>query len=458
MHLRPPAAETIAGVARALRAREETCVAVVERCLAQIDAWEPEIHAWVSMDRDGARAQALELDRDIGAGHWRGTLHGIPIGIKDLVDIAGRPTTAGASWLSQNAEADALIVARLRAAGAIILGKTVTTQFACFDPPPTRNPWNLERTPGGSSSGSAAAVAIGMCLGAIGSQTGGSITRPASFCGVAGCKPTYGLVPLKGVYPVSPSLDHGGPIARTVEDLGIVLETLVSPMDRLAWRAGHAAAPGSAVEFAVWSASPLSPLSPFPEAKTVRLGRLRGMFAERADKTALTIFEQTLEKLSREGAKITDAILPPAFDDVLRCHRVIMTVEIAKHHREMFKQRADQYLPCIRGLIEEGLAVAPEEYARCKQHQLQLTHEMSAVFRDVDALVSPAALGPAPATDSTGDPAFNSPWSYTHLPTISFPIGLSLDGLPLAMQLVGNSYDEVTLFAAARWCERIALA
>src|SRR5579872_5026359 len=233
MELHPSPNETIAGVSQVLLKRERTCVSVVEDCLAQIEAWEPRVHAWVSVDRTGALARARELDRELEDGKCRGPLHGIPVGIKDLVDIAGWPTLAGTSWLPNTpAASDAPIVARLRAAGAIILGKTVTTQFACFDPPPTRNPWNLDRTPGGSSSGSAAAVATGMCLGAIGSQTGGSITRPASFCGVAGCKPTFGTVPLDGVYPLAASLDHPGPLARTVDDLATVLAAIVDPADR----------------------------------------------------------------------------------------------------------------------------------------------------------------------------------------------------------------------------------
>ena len=430
MQLHPPREETIAGVAQALRDNRRTCVDVVEGCLAQIDAWESKVHAWVSIDREGVLSQARRLDREAAAGNWRGALHGIPLGIKDLIDVAGWPTAAGAPWLAKAvASHDAPIVERLRAAGAIILGKTVTTQFACFDPPPTRNPWNLERTPGGSSSGSAAAVATGMCLGAIGSQTGGSITRPASFCGIAGCKPSFGLVPVQGVYPLSGSMDHPGPLARSVIDLSLLLYAILDPADRLRFADSPRIEPG-------------------------RIGRLRGMFADRAEPLALALFEKTLDRLANGGAKISEVALPPAFDDVLRCHRIIMTTELAEHHREMLPRHAAEYLPGIRSLIEEGLRVDRAEYARCKAHQQALKSEIAAAFRDVDVLACPAAVGPAPTTETTGDPSFNAPWSYTGLPTVSFPMGLSVDGLPLAIQLVGRFNDEAMLFHTARWCER----
>ena len=187
----PEPDQTIAGIGRALREGRTTCVEILEGCLAQVDEWEPKVHAWVVLDREGAIEQARALDDELKTGKDRGPLHGIPIGIKDIIDVAGLPTACGSKrWADRIAESDANVVASLREAGAVIMGKTVTTPYAWIDPPITRNPWNLERTPGGSSSGSAAAVACGMCFGAIGTQTGGSITRPASFCGVAGMKPS----------------------------------------------------------------------------------------------------------------------------------------------------------------------------------------------------------------------------------------------------------------------------
>jgi aspartyl-tRNA(Asn)/glutamyl-tRNA(Gln) amidotransferase subunit A len=427
MHLHPSPAETIAGVAQAVRSRDRSCVSVVEQCLRQIDAWESKVHAWVVIEREGALARACELDHELAAGKYGGPLLGIPLGIKDLVNVAGWPTLAGAPWRpAVPATEDATIVTRLREAGAIILGKTVTTQFACFDPAETRNPWNLERTPGGSSSGSAAAVATGMCLGAIGSQTGGSITRPASFCGVAGCKPTFGIVPLDGIDPLAASLDHAGPIARTVGDLGLLLQVI-------------AAEP-------IVSAAPAGP---------ARLGRLRGMFSELAEPKSLAVFEQALEILSRAGAVIADAALPASFRTVLEGHRVLMTAELAALHEPLLVAHRRDYLPCVRGLIEEGLQVPATRYARARQHQAALARDMTGAFAGVDVLACPATTGPAPTLETTGNPAFNSCWSYTGHPTVSFPIGLSPDGLPLSLQLVGRAHNEATLFAVAEWCERV---
>ena len=215
---------TLHAAADELRAGRTTPLDLLDACLDHIDRLEDRVHAWVFVDREGARIEAERRTQEIRDGGWRGPLHGIPIGIKDIFDVFDWPTAAGSRlWKNSIARRDATAVRKLREAGAVFLGKTVTTQYASFDPPPTRNPWDLSRTPGGSSSGSAAALACGMCLGAIGSQTGGSITRPAAFCGVAGLKPTYGRVGLAGVVPLAASMDHPGPMARCVRDLAILL-------------------------------------------------------------------------------------------------------------------------------------------------------------------------------------------------------------------------------------------
>ncbi|MFN0054198.1 MAG: amidase [Planctomycetales bacterium] len=427
LSLVPAPLETIQGAAAAQRAGQATAASLLESCLQKIERWEGEVQAWVSVDRPGARRQAEERDAELAAGRDRGPLHGIPLGIKDLIDLAGFPTGAGSALLSQQVVAtDAPLVSRLRQAGAVILGKTVTTQFACFDPPPTRNPWNLQRTPGGSSSGSAAAVATGMCLGAIGSQTGGSITRPASFCGVAGCKPTYGTIPVQGVYPVAKSLDHPGPIARCVGDLAILLETLA----------------GSA------------PLPRQPAAPP-RVGRLHGLFDERALPAARDALDRTVRLLAAQGAAVCEATLPASFADLLRSHRTIMLYELYQVHGERFAAHPGDYLPGMTGLIHEAAQVAPAAYAAARAHQSQLGREIVDSFASADVLVCPATIGPAPDPTTTGDPSFNSPWSFTGLPTVSFPIGQSTEGLPLGIQIVARSHDEGGLFRAALWCERI---
>jgi Asp-tRNA(Asn)/Glu-tRNA(Gln) amidotransferase A subunit family amidase len=429
MRLIPVESETIVGNARALRAGQTTCRALVEGCLQRIDEWESRVRAWVSVDREGALQRALELDDEGQNGRWRGPLHGIPLGIKDIIDIAGHPTGAGSRQRAETrAEHDATVVRKLRDAGAILLGKTVTTQYACFDPPPTRNPWNLERTPGGSSSGSAAAVATGMCLGAIGSQTGGSITRPAIYCGVAGCKPSYGRVSLSGIVPLAPSFDHPGPIARSVADLAVLLDAI----------AGHDPSdPHSSTE-------PSTPLGWFPKTPAIRrspaLARLGGFFATMATPDMHRGLDTALDQLRASGATIVEAAWPLAFDEVHRNHGLIFKYELASSHKTRIRQYRDDYLP--------GLA-----YRDAKRHQAETSRDVESIFGNADAAVCPAALGPAPDPSSTGDPAFNSPWSYTGLPTVSFPIGLAPDGLPLGVQLVGRRNEERHLFETALWCE-----
>jgi aspartyl-tRNA(Asn)/glutamyl-tRNA(Gln) amidotransferase subunit A len=412
-------------------------LSVVEQCLQRIDAYESQVRAWVLVDRAGAIEQARQMDAELRTGRWRGPLHGVPIGIKDIVDVVGFPTSAGSPLLKDNvATRDATIVVRLREAGAVILGKTVTTQFASFDPPPTRNPWNLERTPGGSSSGSAAAVACGMCLGAIGSQTGGSITRPAAYCGVAGCKPTYGRVSTAGVLPLAPSMDHPGPIARTVMDLAILLDAIAGPDPR---------DPLCATERYMPIAKALGSTSP----RLLRIGLLRELFWERAEPASREMIELTVSKLSAAGIDVRETALPAQFAGVLVSHRIIMSVEAAADHEDRFKRHRDAYLPKIRGLVEEGLGAAAPAYVRAKRHQQSLTRAMVDCFRDSDVLLTPAALGPAPDTSTTGDPAFNSPWSFTGFPTVSIPVQPSPNGLPMSIQLVGQSFRDTELFSVA---------
>ncbi len=418
---------TIHVAAEEIRKGRLSPVDLVKSCLERIDRCENRVHAWVLIDREGALARAEECAREIERGGWRGPLHGIPVAIKDIFDVFDWPTAAGSRlWKNSIARQDATVVRRLRQAGAVFLGKTVTTQYASFDPPPTRNPWNLTRTPGGSSSGSAAALACGMCLGALGSQTGGSITRPASYCGVAGYKPTFGRVPIDGVVPLAPSLDHVGPLARCVRDLDILLRVIDDPR-----------------------AIPEAPAHP----TTPRLGLLRGLFDHRADRAVVEMMHQVCVRLRKQGATLVDVPEPAAFAEVLPRHRTVMAVESAEFHQERLRRHPEDYDPRIRALLEEGLSCPAPEYVRCKEHQKLLRTEMDPCLDAVDALLTPATTSPAPDAATTGDPAFNSPWSYTGFPTISFPAALSDDGLPLAIQLVGRPWSESELFPVALWCE-----
>lgn len=449
LKLFPDPGETIEGVGLDLRAGRTTCVKVLDHCFHQIDLWDARVNAWVVVDRAGAMRQARALDEDLAGGKCRGPLHGIPFGIKDIIDVQGLPTAAGFSpWRERVAERDAHVVERLRFSGALILGKTVTTQFAWIDPPPTRNPWNLDRTPGGSSSGSAAAVATGMCLGAIGTQTGGSIIRPASFCGVAGLKPAYYEVNTRGIVPFAPSLDHAGPIARTTRDLSLMFYELYRWGRDLD---GYTHSDRGHVDGLVAErlAAPQAPPG---------LIRLRGFFDRRAEPAMTAMIDRAVAALTRAGAEVAD--VPDddfELETILDRHRVIMAAEAAAEHESRLLEHPGAYSPRIRALVEEGLAIPLTRYVRDHLEWQQRVRPRT-VPGDVstrnDAFLVPATVGPAPDLSTTGDPAFNAPWSYLGWPAVSFPVGLSDEGLPLALQLIGSPLGGGRgLLTTASWCE-----
>ena len=428
----PKTDQTIAGVGRALRQGRTSCAEILESCLEQVDQWEPKVHAWVILDRDNARTQARALDDELRAGNDRGPLHGIPIGIKDIIDVAGLPTACGSKrWANRIAEKDANVVANLRESGAVIMGKTVTTPYAWIDPPVTRNPWNLDRTPGGSSSGSAAAVACGMCFGAVGSQTGGSITRPASFCGVAGMKPTRTFVSTRGVFPLAPNLDHVGPIARTVDDLRFMFAALGKSLTLLE--------------------DPHTSLD-----RPVRLGQLRGFFDRRASSAVASAFHEATRSLAAAGAEIVSIDDPVDFDQIVIDHRRVMAAEAAHIHMQWLEEAPEDYPPRIRELVEEGASLAARDYLSAEDGMAKAEKAVVAclVEHDLSALITPATISTARDVSTTGDPAFNSPWSYTHQPTVSVPAGLAGDGLPVAVQLIQQRSVDLALLRVAQWCEQ----
>ncbi len=432
--------DTIEAVSREIRQGRRSCTEVLEHCLRSIDQFESWGKAWVVVDRGRALTAARGLDEERRAGRLRGPLHGIPFGIKDIFDVAGLPTAAGfGPWRDRIAERDCDVVALLRAAGAIILGKTVTTQFAWVDPPETANPWRSERTPGGSSSGSAAAVAFRMCLGAVGSQTGGSVIRPASFCGVAGFKslwPGVGFGTGQGIFPFSPALDHPGLFANSVGDLAIIVQAMQTQLDA---REGRAAKSLAA-----------------PPNVAPTLYRPRGFFDRRAEPDMASAFEAAIDAIARAGANVIDIPDPLDFERVVRDHRTIMAAQAAAGHEARLKEYAREYAPRIRALVEEGLSVPASEYVRAFDHLESLRARSPEGFPPgvPGVLVTPATIGPAPDRTTTGDPLFNSPFSFTGQPVVSFPFAMHHDQLPLAMQLVGPSVaDSTSLLQAARWCE-----
>ena len=445
---------TITEAAEFIRTGKISPSELLEQCLLRIDRYEGRVRAWVHLDREGAREQAARLTTELKQNNYRGPLHGIPLGIKDIIDVFDMPTGCGSKlWAQSYARRDATVVERLRQAGAVIMGKTVTTTFASFDPPVTRNPWNLDRTPGGSSSGSAAAVACGMCLGALASQTGGSITRPASYCGVYSIKPTYGRASVDGVLPLAPSMDHVGAMANCVQGLAWIFGVI----------AGHdprdpASANNRVPDFTY---APIVP--PDPQ----RVAILGGMFHQRAEPA----FREQLVTFARKIAgfgglasttdgksipinvlEVSDLALPAEFGEVSHRHNTVMAVEAAAYHAPRFARHPEDYPYHITTLIRDGLNTPAPVYADCKAHQEQVSRLCDGLFGHVHALLTPATPGPAPTSETTGPPVFNSPWSYTGLPTISLPFGWSPDGLPLALQLIGPRFGEAQLFGiAARW-------
>jgi Asp-tRNA(Asn)/Glu-tRNA(Gln) amidotransferase A subunit family amidase len=441
-----PELPTIAKAASDLRNHILRPIDLVEHCLARIDQLESEIHAWVLIDPAHARREAERLGQLQEDDDWAGPLHGIPIGIKDIIDVAGWPTRCGSPLREGHiADRDAAVVSALRKAGAIILGKTVTTEWAGFDPPITRNPWNLAHTPGGSSSGSAAAVASEMCLAALGTQTGGSIIRPAAFCGVAGLKPGFGDLPNDGVALQTMHLDHVGPIARRVSDLYIV------------WQALAAAAHGSMESMFSrrWADSDLeSWIDAYGLNKTLFV--LEGPLLEMAEPEARAIFHHTLDRL-KSSVCLRPLRLPQSFENVLTWHRRINAVEAAAYHRETFPSRCEEYGPQFSALLDEGHNVSSVDYAEALIRKSEVRDELARLLHQhedaLGCLVMPAALGPAPGPETTGLPKFNAPWSYIGWPSLTIPCALSTSGLPLGLQFIAMTTPQV--FAMAGLCEKI---
>jgi Asp-tRNA(Asn)/Glu-tRNA(Gln) amidotransferase A subunit family amidase len=345
--------------------------------------------------------------------------------VKDIIDVAGMPTTAGArAFAHTRPTRDATCVARLRAAGAIVLGKTHTTQFAYRDPAPTTNAWNHAHTPGGSSSGSAAAVAAREVPVALGSQTVGSILRPAAYNGIVGLKGTNGLVPLDGVVPLGYSLDHIGPLARSVEDAALVLGVM----------AGRSLAP--------------EPI------EAPRLAVARELFA-RAETDLRKHLDEVVERLAAAGARVEQVGLPSSFAGLADAALVILEVEAATYHAPAFAKHAADYGPGLAEMVARGLKRPGIEYVAANRARARVRDDLAPLLAQHDALLSPTAPAPAPpGLTWTGDASLCQPWSTIGAPSISLPSGLSAAGLPFALQLVQAPGADTRLLGAALWCER----
>lgn len=421
--------------------RQLSPLELLDVLLTRIERLEPKLFAWALLDVEGARAQARERTEEAARGILRGPLHGVPIGIKDIFDVAGLPTRGGSRAYHAVPAADSTAVARLRRAGAVILGKTHTTEFAYADPAPTRNPWNPEHTPGGSSSGSAAAVAAGMVPAALGSQTAGSVLRPAAFCGVVGFKPTYGRISRRGVLPLAWTLDHVGTLTRSVEDAAVLTEVLAGPD-------GH---DHTCLEV------PLPDLrAAVRGSRPPRLGITGDVYPERLSDPARDRLSATAARLEEAGAELEVLRLPPEFGAALDTHHVIMMTELAAVHLDGVHRHPHLYGPRLRAATETGSLIPAATYLRAQAVRRAIRDAVLPLFEIVDCLLVPAATGRAPrGLDSTGDPSFNAPWSLLGLPAIALPAGQDTSGLPLAVQLVAAPWQEAKLLAAAAWCEAV---
>ena len=396
------------------------CEFLIEDGLVQIDMLDAQIGAWEFVDREGAVARARELDRS----PLHGPLYGMSVGVKDIIDVAGMPTACGTPiYAGHIAKQDAGCVAFAKAAGAVIIGKTATTELAGTFPAMTRNPQNLEHTPGGSSSGSAAAVAAGMVRLAIGTQTAGSVIRPAAFCGVVGFKPTFGLVSRAGVKVQSETLDTVGVFARTVEDAAL-------------WYAAMIGAAATPLQYS--GKGPLRIL-------------IVSNLMDHADVEMSVAVAEAAEALTNAGLSVRETRLPVAFDTAQVDQRIIQLAEMARFYATEHRQHRHQLSDELAAILDEGSDI-PAEIYEAALARTDATRKIAAqLFVDADALLMPSATGSAPqGLSSTGDPVFNRLASTLHLPAINVPVYRSKKRLPLGLQLIGARLQDEKLLSVAK--------
>jgi len=419
---------TLAAAAEAIAEGTLTARALADAQLARIDATDAEIQAWAHLDPDRVRIEADRCDRTPRSG--RGSLHGIGIGVKDIIATADQPTQMGSPiYAAHQPREDAECVARLARAGGYVFGKAETTAFAFLDPARTRNPWNPRHTPGGSSAGPAAAVAAGHVCGAIGTQTNGSVIRPAAFCGVVGFKPSKDVIPFGGIHPFSETLDQAGTFTRNVADAARLASAL-SNVDaigtvprklerepRIAWLARYP-----------WTAS--------------------------SDAEADAMLEAAATKLKAQGATVVVVDFPAAWREAHLVHRTIMLFEAAGRLGELQSRERERLSPKLNAALDAGRSIAKSDYAGALLERDAAKLFFTEWLSTYDAIVSPPAPGTAPeGLESTGDPSCCTLWSLTGFPAITLPIGVARNGLPLGMQLatVGGADDR--LLSVAAWCE-----
>jgi aspartyl-tRNA(Asn)/glutamyl-tRNA(Gln) amidotransferase subunit A len=436
---------------RRFRKKELSPVELTAALLRRIEDLEPALHAFVTVTADRALADAKSAEAAIGRGD-AGPLAGIPVGYKDLYFTRGIKTTAGSALLQDHVpEADATCVTRLQDAGCVMLGKLITHEFAwgIQTPghrfPPARNPWNVDRVPGGSSSGSGTALAAGMCVGALGSDTGGSIRGPSAFCGIVGLKPTYGRCSRAGVVTLSWTLDHAGPMARTVEDCAYLLQAI----------AGHdprdpASSTAPVDDYVVSLGQPI---------RGLRVGvASRDFFFDGVEPEIVAAFEDAMRTLRGLGADVRDVDIPHIWDSP--SYMVILASEAFAYHEKDLRERPELYGDVVRDRLMSGGLYTSVEYVQAMRLRERLRRAQLDVLRSVDVLATPGATTVAStftqAWDTAAGPSRTntSPFNISGLPALALPCGFSSDGLPLSLQLAGRPFDEATIFRVAHAYER----
>ena len=440
---------TLSEASELIRNKKLSPVEYVTALAQRAEQLDGRLHAYIRRTPEIALAAAREAERDITAGRWRGALHGIPFGLKDIIDYAGVATTGHSKLLIDNVAAtDAHVTAKLTAAGAIMMGKLATHEFAIGGPsfdlpwPPAVNPWGDNRFPGGSSSGSGVALAAGMLPAALGTDTGGSVRNPASMCAITGLKPTYGLVSRQGVFPLSTSLDHVGPMTRTVRDNAILLQALAGHDDK----------------------DPASARHPVPDyttgieggVKGLRIGVIRHFYAkdEMADPEQAAAIEAAAEVLRQLGAEVIEIQLPHA-RDFATCCRLILRAEAFAVHRHWLAERAGDYGELARARLFDGATVSAADYIDAQRMRARLIAKTHEAFAAIDVALTASSLDPpcriddAEACLRTYPRQMRQPFNVTGQPAIAVPGGFTKSGLPLSIQIIGHNFQEAMVYRVA---------
>jgi Asp-tRNA(Asn)/Glu-tRNA(Gln) amidotransferase A subunit family amidase len=423
--------------ARAIRDGSISSEQLVEACLARIRETDEKVQAWAFLDPEHALKQARDLDLRRSEGRALGALHGVPVGIKDIIDTDDMPTEDGTVLhAGRTPSHDATVVAMLRAAGAVIMGKTVTTELATYAPGKTRNPHDPGHTPGGSSSGSAAAVAAGMVPLAVGTQTNGSVIRPAAYCGVFGFKPTHGLISRHGVLKLSRALDQIGVFGRTLEDVALISEQVVGYDERDPDTRPHARIPFVAV------AAEDPPLPPL-------IGFVKSPMWDHATEETREAFAEITDHL---GDRVEEMVLPESARQALEWHRTVMEAEMAANLAAEYDKGRERLSESLQAQLERGRGYSALDYQKALARIPQVVEGLAELFYRYDALLTPSAASSAPqGLASTGDPEFCTIWTFCGMPALNLPLMRGAGGLPLGMQLVGPRHGDARLLRTARW-------